>query len=345
MVAQQEGHVHAEHGRRVVHGPRLRRFRNLASGVGAVASPSLLVVLLLLVRPGTRSHAIGLAVADAIATLALAAVAGWRLAGRLADLDVQIEAYAAHVARQARSAGLGTIASSIAHDLNNPLAVINEEAGWTLDLLDRGGTDEHATRQEIASSVSQIVQQVKRASQFTRRVLNWTREVNDRAAAVDVNSLLTRCAALLESDLSDAGIRLVWNLESPLPLVAGNEAEVGQVFLNLMKNAIDAMNNGGTLTIATARVDNMVTVRLADTGPGIAPELLGRIFEPFFTTKAGSGTGLGLAISRWTVQRAGGDISVDSTPGAGSTFHVTLAASERDASGRVPPATRAALAP
>jgi two-component system NtrC family sensor kinase len=172
----------------------------------------------------------------------------------------------------------------------------------------------------------QIGEQIKRAGSVTRRLLHWARDMDRPTDVLDVNKLLTRTIYLLENDLAAGNVRIVRRFEPDLPMAVGDEPEIIQVFLHLMKNALDAMKGtGGTLTMTTALRDGLIVIQVADTGPGIPPELVERIFEPFFTTKpAGEGTGLGLAISAWIVQRAGGQIAVDSVPGKGATFTVTL---------------------
>ena len=125
---------------------------------------------------------------------------------------------------------------------------------------------------------------------------------------VDLNTLLTKTLYLVETELVATGVRVVKRLAAGLPPVAGSVAELRQVLLHLMKNALDAMKGtGGTLTITTARVGDAVRATVADTGHGMPPELLERVFEPFFTTKGEEqGTGLGLTIGMWIVQRIGG---------------------------------------
>lgn len=303
----------------------------VTSLVGAVASTPLAflaVALLLLVGdPGVSRTLLGLILAlGLVASYAVAVVVARRLSQRLAEIERQRDMFYQEFARLAKAASLGEVASSVAHDINNPLAIMNEEAGWLQDLLGGTGLTEDAARVEFAASVEQIAFQIKRASGVTRRLLHWARDMNRPSDVLDLNRLLTRTLYLLEGDLTAADIRVVTHFDQALPRALGSEADVTQVLLHLVKNALDAMRAaGGTLTITTARDDGTLRVSIADTGPGIPPDLLPRIFDPFVTTKpAGEGSGLGLAISAWIVQRAGGRISVDNRPGAGATFHVTL---------------------
>ena len=328
--------------------PRVARMRRrfpvrvLIGAVAATPIAFLFVTLVLLVAGLAVPHWVmtALLAGGLVSSSAVALAVARHLTRRLAELERQRDAFYQEFARLSRAASLGEIASGIAHDLNNPLAIMKEEAGWLLDLLKGSSLDEEATRQEFASSVAQIDLQINRSSGVTRRVLHWARDMDGPADAIDVNRLLTRTLYLLETELTAGDVQVVKRFGADLPTAAGSEAEIGQVFLHLIKNALDAMKGtGGTLTMSTELAGDIVHVDIADTGTGIRPDLLGRIFEPFFTTKPeGEGTGLGLSISRWVVQRAGGHISVESTPGRGATFRVTLRAarpSGRRAEGRM----------
>jgi two-component system NtrC family sensor kinase len=215
--------------------------------------------------------------------------------------------------RAAVEVGLARVAScSIAHDLNNPLAIMNEEAGWLQDLLDSTDTDAAIIRQEVASSVEQLQILSGRCREIARRMLTRTRGPDAASGQVDLNSLLTKTLYLVETELVATGVRVVKHLEAGLPPVGGSAGELRQVLLHLMKNALDAMKGtGGTLTITTERVGDAVRATVADSGQGMPPEVLARIFEPFFTTKGEEqGTGLGLTIGMWIVQRIGGRLDV-----------------------------------
>jgi two-component system NtrC family sensor kinase len=242
----------------------------------------------------------------------------------------QRDAFYQEFSRLSKLASLGEASCSIAHDLNNPLAIMNEEVGWLRDLLDGTDTDEEVTRREFASSVDQVQIQIGRCREIARRMLTWTRDPEEPSGQVEINTLLTKTLYLVETELVATGVHVVKVLEPGLPAVTGGSAELRQVLLNLMKNALDAMKGiGGTLTITTQRTGDTVRVTIADTGPGIRPELMDRIFEPFFTTKGEEqGNGLGLTISVWITQRIGGRIDVESAPGGGSAFHVTLPTAE-----------------
>ncbi len=254
---------------------------------------------------------------------------------KMSKLEQERDAFYQELLRTSRTAGLGELASAIAHDINNPLAIVHEEAGWIQDLLHKPDASGKATLEEIANSASQIEAQVRRSRDITKRILDWTREGGRGAEAADFNALLNKTLYLMESELQSSGVRVAKHLAPKLPLVKGPGSEWQQVFLNLIKNALDAMRpiGGGLLTLSTSESGGAVIAVVGDSGPGIPPEDIGRIFDPFFTTKAaGEGTGLGLPISRWIAEKQGGSISVESRPGHGAMFRVTATAAKEAAS-------------
>jgi two-component system NtrC family sensor kinase len=295
----------------------------------AAAVPMLFLVVALAI-PALRVSAWAAAflMLAALSACCLAAnLVARRIARAFAEVERQRDAVYEEIGRLSKAAALGEIASGIAHDLNNPLAIINEEAGWILDLLDHPEPDTARIAGELKASLAQIQSQTRRAADFTRRVLAWARDIDHPAGAVDVNRMLEAALALLQYDLTASGVRVVTRFEPELPAVAGNEAELRQVFLHLMKNAVDAMDGEETRTLMVSTTLEQETVRteIADTGRGISREVMAHIFEPFFTTKPeGRGTGLGLPIAAWIVKRAGGRIEVDSAPGNGARFLVVL---------------------
>jgi two-component system NtrC family sensor kinase len=307
-----------------------RSSRTAVLALVALSALALLVFALLFAVTGARRPGAlaGLLLLALCAVLLASLPLVLHLLHRLHALERQSAAFYHELTRLAKVASLGEVSSSIAHDLNNPLAIMNEEAGWIMDLLQGAGCDERASREEIRHSVEQIRIQIRRSREITQRILNWARDADEPAAAVDLNLLLNKTLYLLESDLQTGRVRVVKQMTPERAMVTGSVAELRQVFLNLMKNALDAMGEeGGTLTIATTPGPGEVRVSIGDTGTGIPPEIRPRLFEPFFTTKEeGKGSGLGLAISSWIVGKLGGRIEVESSPGQGAVFTVVLPA-------------------
>jgi two-component system, cell cycle sensor histidine kinase and response regulator CckA len=216
----------------------------------------------------------------------------------------------------ADNASLRRHASSVAHDFNNLLSVIT---GYTEMILRRLRPDDPLRRNAEA---------IKRATEWgaalAQQILAGSRRPPAAPTPVDLNQLVGNVTRVLQPLLGD-NIELVAQLESGLGLVSANPHQIGQVIMNLVVNARDAMPQGGRLTIETANVSQVVMLAVSDTGCGMDNETRARLFEPYFTTKEpGRGTGVGLATVHDVVTHLGGQISVMSDAGAGSTFKIYL---------------------
>ncbi len=216
-------------------------------------------------------------------------------------------------------ASLGRLAAGVAHEINNPLAGILIYA----ELLER----QCQTGTFDRDYLTEIINQTLRCQQIVTRLLEFSRQSLGQKSHFDVNEVLLRCLDLISHQAIFHNIEVQTGLEQEIPEILGDPGQVQQVFTNLLLNAADAMQGHGKITV-TSRFDRRkdeVILQFADTGCGIPPEIRDKIFEPFFTTKApGKGTGLGLAIVYSIVQRHGGTIEVDSTPGQGTTFTIRL---------------------
>jgi two-component system NtrC family sensor kinase len=222
-------------------------------------------------------------------------------------------------------ASVGELAAGVAHEINNPLAIIIAESGVIRDLLDPNfGLD--PSPEKILIELDNLDTAVFRARGITRKLLSYARKNEPRLVLCDINRLLDGVAAgLKEKEFEVSNIRLVRDYDPNLPRIPLDVDEISQVFLNLINNAGDAIDGSGTITLSTRRTDGSVRVAVTDTGRGMAPEEMKKIFLPFFTTKApGKGTGLGLSISLNIVEAMGGTLEVQSVPGAGSSFIVYL---------------------
>jgi signal transduction histidine kinase len=212
---------------------------------------------------------------------------------------------------------IGILAAGVAHEVNTPLTGISSYAQMLLQQVPESDPRHHL--------LEKIHRQTSRASAIVNNLLNFSRVSDARLVSVDLHRVLDDTIQLLEAQLRNTEIEVVRSYEQELPPVAGNAPKLQQVFMNLILNARDAMTRGGRLEIATERSENSVVVKFRDTGSGISPEHLSKIYDPFFTTKQiGSGTGLGLAVSYGIIQDHGGRIVVDSRPGEGACFEITL---------------------
>jgi len=214
---------------------------------------------------------------------------------------------------------IGLLAAGVAHEVNTPLAVISTYAQM---LAKQVAGDEQKSRM-----LDKIAKQTFRASEIVNSLLNFSRTSTTEVGRVDLNRVVQETLSLLEHQLLKAGIQVETRLEPALHSVDGNGGKLQQVLLNLVINARDAMESGGTLKITTANDGGLVSIDVADTGHGISPEHLPRIYDPFFTTKAArKGTGLGLSVTYGIVQEHGGTIEVFARPEGGSRFRVELPA-------------------
>ena len=220
---------------------------------------------------------------------------------------------------------VGRLAASVAHEVNNPLQIIGDQAGWMTELLTEEDRQLLKNYDEYQGALGKIKQHVTRASTITHRLLGFSRSMEFKRVALDVNSLLRDTVSFLENEAKHHRITLRLNLQEDLPRVMTDPSQLQQVFLNIVNNAIDAIGDDGTITIQTRARRGRILCEFADSGPGLPPEHLQKIFDPFFTTKkADKGTGLGLSISKNIMQRLMGDIQVENGRQGGCLFTVTL---------------------
>ena len=222
-------------------------------------------------------------------------------------------------------ASVGELAAGIAHEINNPLAIIGATTGVLRDLFDPE-FDLEWTPDRIRGELATIDSAVFKARGITQTLLRFSRKNPPKLTASSVNNILEQVVgSLKERQLELSEIEVVRDYDPRLPNVMLDPDQIGQVFLNLINNAGDAIEGSGTITLATRHENGIVRVTVSDTGVGMTHEVMQNIFLPFFTTKeVGKGTGLGLSVSSSIVESMGGRIEVQSMPGAGSSFTVIL---------------------
>jgi two-component system NtrC family sensor kinase len=226
--------------------------------------------------------------------------------------------------RSAKLASIGELATGFAHEINNPLAIISAENTNVRDLLSEASTED-TLRNEIFESAQRCDAQVKRCSSITRKMLQFGRRTADRLETVGVTKLLEATSTLMKKRAELRNTRLRLKTVGELPPVRVVQAELEQVLVNLINNALYAIEQDGEVQIAASYEEKEVTIQVADNGHGIPAEDLERIFEPFFTTKpVGQGTGLGLSVCYGLVHEWGGKIEVESHLGQGTTFTIRL---------------------
>jgi len=243
-----------------------------------------------------------------------------------------------HVLHVERMASIGKMAAVVAHEVNNPLSGILTYAKLLRKWVGTGQT-EHEKREEAIQCLELIAAESRRCGDLIKNLLRLSRTAPMNVQSTDLNAVIDRCLLLVRHQLELGGVELQVNLAKDLPLVLCDPAQIEQVFIALILNAIDAMPRGGTLWLENRLIhtntnnEAEIEIRVRDNGTGIAPDILPHIFEPFLTTKeSGHGTGLGLAIARGIVERHKGRIEVQSELGLGTTFVVTLPSQPPDAS-------------
>jgi two-component system NtrC family sensor kinase len=229
--------------------------------------------------------------------------------------------------QSSKMAALGKMAAGIAHEINNPLAVIGEKAGWIKDLLKMEDVSQSPNLQELADAVVKIEYHIVRAKTVTHRLLGFARRMEPVTERVNINAILDESIEFLKNEARYRSIEIQANYAADLPLTTSDSAQLQQVFLNILNNAIDAIGKDGQIVINTRHLakNNELVAEIADNGPGISKETIDKIFDPFFTTKeVGKGTGLGLSISYSIVEKLGGRMMVASEEGQGTTFSIYL---------------------
>jgi two-component system NtrC family sensor kinase len=263
-----------------------------------------------------QTVAVVLFVLGGIAIVALAFSMSGKMVRRIATSDREKEIMNRQVIETGKLASVGELAAGIAHEINNPVAIMVEEAGWLQDLMEDRAYKTDSELKEFARALEQIRTQGKRCKEITHKLLSFARKTDSRIEDFEIGHLIEEVVSLSAQRAKYSNVEIVSHLAPRLPAISASQSELQQVFLNLINNALDAMDKtGGTLTISARQEDGQILISVSDNGPGIPKAILARIFDPFFTTKpVGSGTGLGLSICYGIIHKMGGTISVRKVP-------------------------------
>ena len=239
------------------------------------------------------------------------------------------------VVESGKLAAIGELAAGIAHEINNPVAIMVEEAGWMGDLLEEETTVAQGTAKEFRRALDQIATQGRRCKDITHKLLSFARKSDCAVAEIFINDTIREIVSLTAQMARYNNVTIRTDLGADLPWIRFSPAELQQVILNLINNAIDAMGReGGVIRIRTGiNPDDpgFILIEVRDNGPGIPSQNLDRVFDPFFTTKpVGQGTGLGLSICYGIIRKMGGRIEVESAAGQGTSFYISLPLSPED---------------
>jgi two-component system NtrC family sensor kinase len=221
-------------------------------------------------------------------------------------------------------ASIGRLAAGVAHEINNPLAIINEKAGLIKDIF--AFRKEYSNDSKLNGLVDSIISSVERCGTITKRLLNFARHIEVSVQKLSVKSIIDDVLGFLGKEAEYKSITISTDIPDNIPEFESDRGKLQQIFLNLINNAFAAMADGGKLEIRVSRRgDDAISIEVADDGCGISESDMARVFEPFFTTKSRTGgTGLGLSITYGLVQEIGGEIQVKSTVGKGTHFTILL---------------------
>ncbi len=268
-----------------------------------------------------------------------------QLINRLQASDERRVAVFAQMEHNQKLSSIGRLAAGVAHEVNNPLAVIYEKAGLARDLINlgqMGGDDKNKDR--LNSLLEGIESTVERARGITHRLLGFARRMEANRQSLHIEEVIAETLSFLEREAKNRGVSLQMELDDNLPEIVSDRGQLQQIFLNIVGNALDAVTgsplpggakNGQERFVKVQCVPsgaNALAVTVCDNGKGMPPEVLRHIFEPFYSTKKDKGTGLGMFITYGIVRRLGGEIRVESEEGRGSTVYVTLPLTPPDGS-------------
>jgi len=233
------------------------------------------------------------------------------------ELAKQKMQFEAQLSEYEKYASLAQLALGAAHEINNPLLGILSHLELELN---------EATDNERRSEIDQCIEGTKRISSAVRGLLNYARPGPLMITKISLERLVVETINFLQHQPMFRGIVLQKQIARDVPQISADANQLSQVMMNLLLNAAQAMPEGGTITISSAKVkfEESIDITVTDTGCGIPADILPHVFEPFFTTKRGKGTGLGLSISQAYIRSHGGDIRVESIPGQGTTVRMTL---------------------
>jgi len=260
----------------------------------------------------------------AACVLVISFIVAQKLIWKFRESEESKEAALIAAQQAGKLASIGRLASGVAHEINNPLAIIDQKAGLMQDLMEFTGDFTHKEKFDL--QIKGIRDAIQRCKSITHRLLGFARRMDVSLDELDISSVIEDVISFVEKEAFYRHINIKTEFSENVPRIYSDRGQLQQVFLNLTNNALDAVAENGEVIINTLKKDeSYIDVIVKDTGPGIPPHIIKKIFEPFFTTKEpGKGTGLGLSITYGIVKKLGGEIKVESELGRGATFIVTL---------------------
>ena len=220
-----------------------------------------------------------------------------------------------------RLASLGTLAAGVAHEINNPLAIIKESAGWLKQLLSKKELEAMPRSKDFKKGLDKIENAIERARRITHQLLGTVKKTGSAYCDVNLREVIEESVQLVKKEALYKKISINIKNGSSFGTIQSDPYQLRQILINLLINAIHATDTGGKITVCFEDSGEYVEIKVSDTGTGIPKENLNKIFEPFFSTKPpGKGTGLGLFVTRGIIEKLGGTINLKSRVGHGTTF-------------------------
>ncbi|MBU0463757.1 MAG: response regulator [Proteobacteria bacterium] len=224
-----------------------------------------------------------------------------------------------------RLASLGTLSTGIAHEINNPLAIINESAGFMKQVISSTEMSLFSQKDALMMGIEKIENSIKRASKITHQLLGHVKKPELQFSEVNLKALLYETFGLLKREIKDKQININWEIDRKKNIVWSDPYQLRQVLMNLLSNAVHALSENGSITLSSSETNEDILLEIKDNGIGIPKENLGKIFDPFFTTKSfDEGTGLGLFVVHKIIADLNGKIDVSSRVGEGTSFYIRL---------------------
>ncbi len=250
------------------------------------------------------------------------------ITNHLRESDLKREQFLIEAEQPNKLASIGRLAAGVAHEINNPLAVINQKAGLAQDFIEI--TDDFTHKQAMEDALDGIQSSVERCKKITHRLLGFARQAEVRTEEININEVIREVVDFLAKEASYNQIKIDFDLAPDLKKIVSDRGQLQQILINITNNAVDAIGSGGAITLRSRQIeDDTVQIQIRDNGPGMSIEVQKHIFDPFFTTKeVGKGTGLGLSIVYGLIKKLGGTIKVTSEVGKGTTFEIHLPLSQ-----------------
>src|SRR5712664_3508623 len=246
-----------------------------------------------------------------------------QMAKSLQEREQQLKQQQEALVQAEKLAAIGRVSAQIAHEVRNPLSSIGLNVELLEEALGRASFGSEGEAKEARALLGAVTREVDRLTEVTDEYLRLGRIPKPALTAEDINQVLSNVLEFSREEMERSRVQVIPRLDPLTPRVLADEAQLRQVFLNLLRNSRESMDGGGKLVVASRPADGGAEVVFSDSGRGMSGDVQERIFEPFFSTKEG-GTGLGLAVSRQILQAHGGTIRCESQPGAGTTFVIRL---------------------